>query len=239
MNGAGRNSTLLALDTGGGTGPRTLTSAIFECLRAEILSTRLAPGEKLNIAHLGKRFSVSLAAVREALSRLVADGLVQASDQRGFRVSPVSLSDLRDITQTRIDIEGLALRRSIEAGDEAWLAEVKTSFEKLDALSHRDPSDPTVHNEAWVAQHRIFHKTLVRACGSVWLIRFRDILFEQSERYRRLSMPAEPNLRDIRAEHRRIVEAILQRDAEAATAALSDHFRKTMHLVELKPNVIE
>ena len=97
--------------------PRSLTSAVQERLRADILSTRLLPGQKLHIAGLAKQFSVSLAAVREALSRLVADGLVQASDQRGFRVSPVSPADLRDVTQTRIDIEGLALRRSIERGD--------------------------------------------------------------------------------------------------------------------------
>ena len=88
--------------------PRSLTSAVQERLRADILSTRLLPGQKLHIAGLAKQFSVSLAAVREALSRLVADGLVQASDQRGFRVSPVSPADLRDVTQTRIDIEGLA-----------------------------------------------------------------------------------------------------------------------------------
>ena len=102
--------------------PRSLTSAVQERLRADILSTRLLPGQKLHIAGLAKQFSVSLAAVREALSRLVADGLVQASDQRGFRVSPVSPADLRDVTQTRVDIEGLALRRSIERGDAAWLA---------------------------------------------------------------------------------------------------------------------
>ena len=89
--------------------PRSLTSAVQERLRTDILSTRLLPDQKLHIAGLAKQFSVSLAAVREALSRLVADGLVQASDQRGFRVSPVSLADLTDVTQTRIDIEGLAL----------------------------------------------------------------------------------------------------------------------------------
>ena len=103
--------------------PRSLTSAVQGRLRADILSTRLLPGQKLHIAGLAKQFSVSLAAVREALSRLVADGLVQASDQRGFRVSPVSSADLRDVTQTRVDIEGLALRRSIEKmrqGTRAW-----------------------------------------------------------------------------------------------------------------------
>jgi DNA-binding transcriptional MocR family regulator len=79
--------------------PRSLTSAVQERLRADILSTRLLPGQKLHIAGLAKQFSVSLAAVREALSRLVADGLVQASDQRGFRVSPVSPADLRVATR--------------------------------------------------------------------------------------------------------------------------------------------
>ena len=114
--------------------PRSLTSAVQERLRADILSTRLLPGQKLHIAGLAKQFSVSLAAVREALSRLVADGLVQASDQRGFRVSPVSPADLRDVTQTRVDIEGLALRRSIERGDQEWLSSVERSFTALCAF---------------------------------------------------------------------------------------------------------
>ena len=114
--------------------PRSLTSAVQGRLRADILSTRLLPGQKLHIAGLAKQFSVSLAAVREALSRLVADGLVQASDQRGFRVSPVSPADLKDVTQTRVDIEGLALRRSIEHGDRDWLTSVEQSFAALCAV---------------------------------------------------------------------------------------------------------
>ena len=111
------DSVAVSFSVEGSTGPRTLTSAVLERLRTDILSTKLVPGQKLHIAGLAKQFGVSLAAVREALSRLVADGLVQASDQRGFRVSPVSSADLADVTQTRIDIESLALRRSIERGD--------------------------------------------------------------------------------------------------------------------------
>src|SRR2546430_13765275 len=104
----------LGFDVQGGLGPRTLTSAVLGRLRADILSTKLVPGQKLHIAGLAKQFSVSLTAVREALSRLVADGLVEAADQRGFRVSPVSSADLEDVTRTRIDIERLAPRRSVE-----------------------------------------------------------------------------------------------------------------------------
>src|ERR1700693_2476045 len=101
-------SIAFGFDVQGGGGPRSLTSAVLECLRADILSAKLIPGQKLHIAGLAKQFSVSLAAVREALSRLVADGLVQASDQRGFRVSPVSPADLWGGTQTRGDIAGFA-----------------------------------------------------------------------------------------------------------------------------------
>ena len=221
--------------------PRSLTSAVQERLRADILSTRLLPGQKLHIAGLAKQFSVSLAAVREALSRLVADGLVQASDQRGFRVSPVSLADLKDVTQTRIDIEGLALRRSIERGDQDWLASVESAFDALKAVPYRFPDDPSVHYEVWVVRHGIFHRALVNACGSSWLLGFRDVLHEQSERYRRLAIRREVGrTRDVEAEHAAIVAATLRRDADAAVAALSQHFSITKEFVELAaPRIAE
>jgi DNA-binding GntR family transcriptional regulator len=226
-------SVAFGFDVQAGGGPRTLTSAVLERLRADILSTKLVPGQKLHIAGLAKQFSVSLAAVREALSRLVADGLVQASDQRGFRVSPVSSADLEDVTHTRIDIEGLALRRSIERGDQAWLSSVEQAFAALCAVPQRDPGDPTKHNEVWIVRHRVFHRTLVDACGSQWLLGFRDVLNEQSERYRRLSIREAGQSRDALAEHTTIAQAVLRRDADAAVAALTNHFLTTMHLVEL------
>jgi DNA-binding GntR family transcriptional regulator len=212
--------------------PRSLTSAVQERLRADILSTRLLPGQKLHIAGLAKQFSVSLAAVREALSRLVADGLVQASDQRGFRVSPVSLADLADVTRTRVDIEGLALRRSIAQGDQAWLDHVKTSHDRLRAVPYRYPDEPGVHYDEWVVRHGVFHRALVAACGSQWLLGFRDVLHEQSERYRRLSIRDVTRTRDVEAEHAAIVEAVIRRDADAAVDALARHFNVTMRFVE-------
>jgi len=224
----------LSFGEGTADGPRSLTSAVQERLRADILATRLLPGQKLHIAGLAKQFSVSLAAVREALSRLIADGLVQASDQRGFRVSPVSMADLHDVTQTRIDIEGLALRRSIQNGDGAWLNSVEAAWDALRAVPYRYPDQPGVHYEEWVVRHRIFHRALVNACGSHWLLGFRDVLHEQSERYRRLSIRREVGKpRDVEAEHAAIVAAVLRRDADEAVAALSKHFMTTMHFVEL------
>jgi len=236
MNGVG-----LSFSDRIGGGPRSLTSALHERLRADILATRLLPGQKLHIAGLAKTFSVSLAAVREALSRLTADGLVQASDQRGFRVTPVSLDDLADVTRSRIDIEGLALRRSIERGDADWMASVRQAWADLKAVPYRYPDDSSVHYEEWVVRHRIFHRALVNACGSRWLLGFRDVLHEQSERYRRLSIRREAGKpRDVEAEHQAIVTAVLARDADAAVAALARHFDITREFVELAaPRIAE
>jgi DNA-binding GntR family transcriptional regulator len=85
-----------------------------------------------------------------------------------------------------------------------------------------------------VVRHRVFHRTLVNACGSHWLLGFRDVLHEQSERYRRLAIRRNSEkTRNVEAEHGAIVQATLKRDADAAVAALSEHFMTTMQLVEL------
>ena len=221
------------------TGAKTLTTAVYERLKKEILSGQMLPGEKINISRLSKRFSVSLAAVRESLSRLASDGLVDAFDHRGYRVSPVSSADLKDLTQTRIDIEGLTLRRSIENGNAHWLLSVKEAFEVLDALPYSDPAESGLHNDAWIHAHTNFHRALVAACDSAWLLHFREILYERSERYRRLSIPTDLTKRDIRGEHRQIVEAVLKRDVDAAIAAMSQHFNTTMsHVLERTPAAV-
>jgi len=202
---------------------RSLTSAVFANLKVEILSCRLKPDEKLHIGNLAKVYDVGLAAVREALSRLVADGLVVAEDQRGFRVSPASMRDLDDVTETRIEIECLALRRSIARGGADWSEEIQAAWK---AMSGARPG-----NEKWPDLHNRFHASLVGACGLEWLMRFRAVLFEQSERYRALSRSPKNVARDLETEHRELMEATLARDAAAATTLLAQHFGRTRDLV--------
>lgn len=208
-------------------GPRTLASAVYARLRADVLSCRHIPGERLLIGPLAKGFAVSAVAVREALSRLVADGLVVVEDQRGFRVSPLSLSDLRDVTHTRIELECLALRRSIARGDEAWRNELRAAWKELAAAPHLAPGEDHRHHEIWSRAHARFHVALVAACGLDWLLRFRTILFEQSERYRHIGLAVTAAGRDTEGEHRTIFEATMDGDAERATERLAAHFEQT------------
>src|SRR3954454_6592315 len=158
-------------------GPRTLASAVYARLRSDILACGYRPNEKLPVGPLSRKFGVSTVAVREALSRLVAHGLVVVEDQRGFRVSPVSLADLRDVTHTRIELECLALRRSIARGDAAWRAALETAWKELEAAPHLAPGEDHRHHEIWSRMHARFHAALVAACGLDWLLRFRTILF--------------------------------------------------------------
>ena len=135
-------------------------------------------------------------------------------------------------SRCRIDIEGLALRRSIELGDQAWLDSVNVAHDRLRAVPYRYPDEPGVHYEEWVVRHGIFHRALVNACGSQWLLGFRNVLHEQSERYRRLSIRDVSMVRDVEAEHAAIVEAVVRRDADAAVDALARHFDTTRRFVE-------
>src|SRR5712671_6846375 len=100
----------------------SLTQSAYERLRADLLSCRFEPDERLNISELCAAMGVSLGAVREALSRLTAEGLVVAEPQRGFRVAPISAEDLKDLTAVRSEIELLCLKDSIAHGDVRWEA---------------------------------------------------------------------------------------------------------------------
>src|SRR5690554_4570815 len=98
----------------------TQAETIRLLIRAEILDGRLAPGAKLNIKSLETRLGASLGGIREALSRLSAEGMVTAEPHRGYRVSTISAEELLDLTKTRIAIESLCLSNALLHGDVEW-----------------------------------------------------------------------------------------------------------------------
>lgn len=205
------------------TQPRSLTSTVFHLLRRSILFGQLEPGAKLKPGHLATQYQVSLSAIREALSRLAAEGLLDSEDHRGFRVAKVSKEELLDLTQARIDVECTALRRSIELGDEAWEARVKAAYEALQGAEGR----PLLMDQRRYDSHLDFHLALLEACGSDWLLRLRGILFERAERYRLLSTTYPKSRREVALEHKRLLDAVLKRDADKACSILARHTMET------------
>jgi DNA-binding GntR family transcriptional regulator len=208
-----------------------MTQGAYENLRADLLACRIVPGKKLKIQELCDRFSVSLGAIREALSRLTSEGLVTAEPQRGFRAAPISAADLVDLTMVRGEIESLCLRRAIVCGDVAWESRLVAATHRLARTPERAPDDSARSNEDWVEAHAAFHLALVDGCDSPWLLHLRALLYAQSERYRRLSVPFASRDRDVNAEHQAIVDATLVRDADTAVALLIAHLETTTRIL--------
>lgn len=211
------------------TAPTTLASAVYERLRRDILVGRLAPGEKLRIDALRTAYDVGASPLREALNRLSAEGLVVQEDQRGFRVPPVSLEDLKELTRTRCWLNEVALRESIARGDTAWEERVVLTHHHL-ARTPVYAGETAKLDSEWERRHRAFHAALISACGSRWITAYCESLFDQADRYRYLSVYAHEH-RDFVGEHRAIMEAALARNTELAIRLLVQHVSKTAELV--------
>jgi DNA-binding GntR family transcriptional regulator len=208
-----------------------LTQAAYEGLRADLLACRILPGRRLRIQDLCDRFSVSLGAVREALSRLTSEGLVLSEPQRGFRAAPISVAELRDLTMVRIEIDSLCLARAVAAGSVEWESRLVAAFHRLSRTPERVPSDPTRSNDDWADAHAAFHLALVEGVDSPWLLRLHGQLYAQSERYRRLSIPLGTDTRNVAREHQDIMEAVLAREGRLAVELLTRHLAMTTEIL--------
>lgn len=214
-------------DNSEGSPSRTLADEVHQRLHADIVSGRLAPGAKLPFDYLRQRYDAGIAPLREALQRLSSESLVIGEGHVGFTVAPISLQDLQDINELRVELEVRALRASIQHGDIAWEANVVAAAHQLARTAI--PTDPdSADAEVWEEQHRIFHDALISACPSRWTLQFCRTLFSQFRRYRRVVLTrywaSSPVRSTIDAEHQRLVSAVIGRNADAAADLLTVHY---------------
>jgi DNA-binding GntR family transcriptional regulator len=208
----------------------TLAAGITMRLRTLIATGEVQPGEKLHLDDLRAKFGVSLSPLREALSRLSAEGFVTAmSTQRGFRVAPVSEHNLLEVTRLRAELEAFALRESITHGDDGWEEALVVNLHRLAKLERAAVKGPRV--ESWERAHRSFHQSLLAACRMPLLLNFCSTLHDLSDRYRRLFLENHPIDRDVMKEHRNICDAALERRPDQACALLRDHIERTGRIV--------
>jgi len=212
---------------------RSLVEDVHGALRTDILFGRRLPGARLQLNDLAEQHGVSLSVVREAVTRLASEDLVEATPQRGFRVRPLSVDHLQDLTWVRVELETLALRQSIAKGDVSWEADLVAAHHRL-AVTPMYFADGT-GNTDWMAAHGAFHAALAAAAGSPILERLRRQLYDASELYRYWSahLPRHHTHRDVADEHKAIVDAALARDADRAVELLTQHLETTTRGLEL------
>lgn len=172
-----------------------------------------------------------MSTLRESLSRLAADRLVIAEGQRGFRVSPISLDELWDITRLRAEMEATALSEAIDAGNDDWEAGILANLHRLLKLEKRHRDTPLLLTEEGAHLHKLFHMSLLSACPSIWRLHVIDVLYDHSERYRRLQTSYLSGMLNSSHDHREIAAAVVAREKARAMKMLTHHLEKTAQLL--------
>lgn len=220
----------------------TLTDFVYRRLKADIIWGRLVPDQPLRSDELKEAYEIGISPLREALTRLSAEALVVRMAQRGFKVASLSVDQVVDIARSRVLVEGAALRASIELGDLRWESEIAAATHALSRTLSEGLLRP--ESEAWAVPHRRFHMSLIAACGSEWLLRMSENLYDHAERHRllgerwRVEFEASGAVsgRNRAIEHERLAKAVLDRDMQPALELLERHYlltaRSVVHVIE-------
>lgn len=211
----------------------SITGRAYELLRAELISCRLTPGARLNISLLHNKLTLSQAAVREALSRLAAEGLVEIERNRGFRVAPISASGFRDLTEALWTIEEPCLRTSILKGDTAWELNLISAYHR----SWRTLQLVVAEKEgldSYAKERLHFYEALLAACDNRWLLWSWQLLYTQMARYRHIYMPLAKFELELNPHHQSVMDAVLARDVDQVVALCVQNYEQVARFIEQK-----
>ncbi|MEU0383184.1 GntR family transcriptional regulator [Streptomyces chartreusis] len=210
------------------------SEAVYERLRSDIESLRLRPGAKLSEVQLGEDLGASRTPVREAIRRLARDGLVDFVPGEVARVAPISIGGVRALFEFRMLLEPSAAASVATAGvaDERVLVPFRDMLERLEEF---DESFRALDAGAQVRSYTKFYEltegfdqAVIAACRNPYLARTIRDLRSQTVRLRHLSHSGPRRMLTSLEEHRAMLKAITQGDAQAAEAAGRHHLAQTL-----------
>jgi GntR family transcriptional regulator, carbon starvation induced regulator len=204
-----------------------LAELAYRQLRRAIVQCEFAPGQRLRIDELSKRYEISSSPLREALSRLSEQGMVRSMENRGFHVTPLTVEGVADLTRVRLLVESEALRDAMLHGSDRWEADVVAAAHSLSLIEQRLSDGPQVLDETWSQRHRAFHMAIYSGCTSPVLKDIVAGLFERTERYRQFAARNRKVEKRKNSEHQRLLAAVLARGEEKAVGLLRQHISST------------
>lgn len=192
---------------------------IAQDLKDAIIKGELAPGQRLRITDLIKRYEVSNTPIREAIHYLESQGFVQSIPRRMVLICEITLKDVEDIYAIQMALEGMAAGLSAANSrqeDIDKLCELYGEIEK--AVESGDVSNyPKIHQD--------FHEQIALSCGNKRIAPLIRNVKDQVQRFRYIMFNYPPRMRETLQEHRRILDSIKSRDAQAAESAMKEHIR--------------
>jgi DNA-binding GntR family transcriptional regulator len=213
---------------------RNLGSDVYSILWDRILSRDLHPGEKLSDLRLSEELGVSRTPVREALHRLVQDGVVIYSPNRGFFVASFSAQDIGEIFDLRAVLEALALRTvaaKLKPKEYRW---ARSELDRVEALIGAAEDDEERHEaaSAFLAVDQGFHQWLIEGSRNTRLINIVNGLWAQISVFQRAGTHI-PGWMDIALDqHKQVIDLLLDGKGDAAAEALE------YHILDMKARVL-
>ncbi len=208
----------------------SLIDRAYAHLRAAILAGRLAPGSKLRIREMCSTFDVGPTPVREALSRLVSQGLVATQSHKGFYIPELTQGEFRDIIAQRRLIESATVRTAVETGNLQWREQVLNAYHNMQEIERTWQASRRSFWCEWEEANRAFHMMLVEGAGSRWASRFLYMLHDQCTRYRAAMRRADFISEGVQEDHAQLVTAVRTGDGALAEQTIKTHIDRLPEL---------
>jgi DNA-binding GntR family transcriptional regulator len=208
-----------------------LTHRAYTRLRSDLIACRLVPESRLNISKLQKELGFSQAAVREALSRLTAEGLVTIEPNAGFRAASISRDGFRDLTLACANVEVPCLRSALANGDLKWEGALLATYHIATKVLERvvagqeDIGSYAIHRQS-------FHETLLSPCTNQWMLWSWRLLYTQHMRYRHTFMALSSFELDLKGDFNQFMEHVLARNVEATVQACLENYTKVADFID-------
>lgn len=209
---------------------RTLTDTAYAALSDLLASGRLAPGDRLSLRRSAAAFGVSVMPVREAVSRLVAEGVLEVAPARIIRVPIMGTAAFRALAETRIAVEGIAAARTAELRTESELGAIV----QAEAAFRAEAEAPHPDRIKAVQLNRDLHFAIYAACGLAPLMEIIGRLWLKAGPVINLDLRAFPErlhqgfaLR----RHAEALAAIEAQDGPSAAAAIAADIREAADFI--------
>lgn len=194
----------------------SLSARAYREIRTMIVRLELAPGDVLREESLRERLGIGRTPIREALQRLERDQFVAVIPRRGMYVSPIDVSELSMLYETRAVMEPYAARLAAKRGNQAHWAEMRAAI---------DGAGPLAGDEALLDIDRRCHEITWAAAGNRFLTSTLDVLYAQSDRVWHMYLAAVADTRHAVEEHAEILNALVGGDADRSATLVEAHVR--------------
>ncbi len=196
---------------------KTIRDQVYQILRDEICAGKYAPGSWLQETELTEYLGVSRSPVREALRRLVADGLLMEIPNKGVFVKEFTCRDIDEIFDMRVMLESYAIRKSRSRMTSARLQKL---FDILEELEHTHAAQELA---VYTQSDEILHNRIVELSENSLVISTYDRVRSMNQQFRVLSLSSHRRFDESLEEHRQIVQSLAVGDVETACATNTRH----------------